>query len=216
MIESYLLENPQILEEMSARLQAQQETQNSEQAKLAIKRLHNEIYNDEDDVVLGNPNGDVTLVEFFDYNCPFCRQVMPHIPALIDSDPNLRVIIKELPVLGQNSFEAAGVSIAVNIIGADYWAFHEKLFSERGPLTLDKALQVAQDMGINIADLEKAVTGEKINEILQKTNVIAYSLGINGTPAFIIGDEIIPGAVDLEQLEAKIKNMRECGKATCE
>ncbi len=215
MIEEYLLNNPDILIAMSNLLQQEQENQTNAQTGEALVEMYDEIYNDPDNIILGNPNGDVTLVEFFDYNCPFCAQVMPHITSLIDADPNLRVIIKEFPVLGKNSEETSAISLAFYKAGGDYWAFHEKLFAIRGTITAKKALDIAQDMGVNRASLELSAASEDINRIIQNSYAIAQKLNINGTPAFIIGDEIIPGAVDLEQLELRIKNMRECNKTQC-
>lgn len=215
MIEKYLLENPEILISMTELLQTKQAAQSSQRISAALIELNDEIYNNPDSIVLGNPDGDVTLVEFFDYNCPYCRQVMPHITDLLENDKNLKVIIKEFPVLGQDSFEAAQISVAVNIIGADYWTFHEALFATRGSITAQKALDVANEMGIPIEKLKEIANSGEATRIIENSYAIAQKLDINGTPAFIIGEEIIPGAVELEQLEFHIENMRKCGKSRC-
>ncbi len=215
MIEKYLLKNPEILISMSELLQTKQAAQADQRISAALIELNDEIYNNPDSIVLGNPDGDVTLVEFFDYNCPYCRQVMPHITDLLENDKNLKVIIIEFPVLGQNSFEAAQISVAVNIIGADYWTFHETLFATRGSITAQKALEVAKDMGISEEKIKEIINSDEATRIIENAYAIAQELDINGTPAFIIGKEIIPGAVELEQLEFHIENMRKCGKSRC-
>jgi len=215
MIEKYLLANPSILQTMADALQNEQQAQQLEQSSVALVKLYDEIYNDPDNIVLGNPDGDVTLVEFFDYNCPFCKQVMPHIPALIDADPNLRIIFKEFPILGEDSIDATRISIAMYKMGANYWEFHERLYTERGKINNQKALNIAKDMGVLITELEKLAASDDVTRIIQNSYAIAQALNINGTPAFIIGNEIIPGAVELEGLQVRIENMRKCGKAQC-
>ncbi len=214
-IESYLLNNPGILEKMVSSLQEKREQEERLRIGEALKQNFDLIYNDEDNIILGNPNGDVTLVEFFDYNCPYCKQVMPHIPELLDNDDNLKIILKEFPILGQDSIEAARLSIAVHRLGGDYWEFHEALFSGRDRVNVEKALKVALEMGIDIEKLQEEAKKPEIDDIINKSYIIAQNLGINGTPAFIIGDEILPGAVDVEELQFRIENMRLCGKAIC-
>ncbi|MCF6343984.1 MAG: DsbA family protein [Devosiaceae bacterium] len=214
-IEQYLLSNPRILESMSSALQAENRQLEVERTGVALLAMKDLIYNDEDNIVLGNPDGDVALVEFFDYNCPFCKQVMPHIPELLDNDPNLKIIIKEFPILGQDSVDVARLSIAIERLGHDYWAFHKALFTGRERVTIEKARKVSLEMNINFIELELEAKKPEIDEIIKKSYTIAEALSINGTPAFIIGEEILPGAVDVEELRYRIENMRECGKANC-
>ncbi len=216
LIENYLLSNPRILERMSLALQAENRKNEAARIGVALKDMHDLIYNDENNIVLGNPEGDVTLVEFFDYNCPYCKQVMPHIPELLEADKNLRIILLEFPILGQDSVDVARLSVAVSQLGKDYWAFHEALFVGRGRVNVEKALKIASEQGINITELENEAKKPKIDEIIKKSYIIAEALAINGTPAFIIGDEILPGAVDVETLRLRIKNMRTCGKSMCD
>ncbi len=215
LIEQYLLSNPRILESMSSALQAENRKLEGERTGEALIAMKDLIYNDKDNIVLGNPDGDVALVEFFDYNCPYCKQVMPHIPELLDNDPNLKIIIKEFPILGQDSVDVARLSIAVDRLGHDYWAFHKALFTGRERVTIEKARKVSLEMNINFIELELEAKRPEIDEIIKKSYTIAEALSINGTPAFIIGNEILPGAVDVEELRFRIENMRECGKANC-
>ena len=215
MIEEYLVSNPRILETMSKNLQAEIEVEKNEKIGSTLIEFNDEIYKDPDNIILGNPNGKISLVEFFDYNCPFCKQVMPHIPALIEANPDLKIIIKEFPILGQNSLDVARLSIAVHKSGADYWEFHEKLFELRGTVTLEKAKIIATEMGLELDALELVAKNDDVTRIIQNSYAIAQALDINGTPAFILGQEIIPGAVELEQLQLRVDNMRKCAKTQC-
>ncbi len=216
MIENYLMGDPQVLQRMSNALQAQIQAEESAAAKLSLATFESEIYDDPGHVVLGNPEGDVTLVEFFDYNCGFCRRAMADMAQLLEEDSNLRIILKEFPVLSENSVDAARVAVAVaNTPGADYWAFHELLFTSRGQIGGETALAAAEQIGMNRVTLELESQGDATTQVLQRSYALAQELNITGTPAYVIGDEIIPGAVGVDALRLSISNMRECGSTTC-
>lgn len=215
MIEDYLLSNPRILQQVSAALEQEIRAAEMEQARAAIASMQVEIYEDADHVVLGNPDGDVTLVEMFDYNCGYCRQAVPDLATLLAEDPNLKVILKEFPILSQESVDAARVGVLVAQAGADYWQFHQKLFTGRGQVTRDTALAAAQDMGLSRVSLELEMAAPKVSAVLDRSYAIARALGVSGTPTYIIGDEIIPGAIGLDGLRERIANMRACGKSVC-
>ena len=216
MIEDYLLGNPRILQRVSAALEQEIRTAEAEQARAAIAAMQSEIYDDPDHIVLGNPDGDVTLVEMFDYNCGYCRQAVPDLATLIAEDKNLRVILKEFPILSDNSTAAARIAVLVGGTDADYWSFHQKLFTSRGQIDEKAALAAAKEVGLNPLLLQLEATTPRVDAILDRTYALARTLGVSGTPTYIIGDEIIPGAVGLEQLRARIANMRACGKTLCE
>ena len=216
MIENYLMADPKILQRVSNALQIQLEIEESAAAKLSLANFETEIYDDPGHVVLGNPDGDVTIVEFFDYNCGFCRRAMPDMAQLMEEDPNLRIILKEFPVLSENSVDAARVAVAVaNTPGVDYWAFHETLFTARGQISGETALAAAEEIGMNRITLELDVQSEATTSTLQRSYALAQGLNITGTPAYIIGDEIIPGAVGVDALRETISNIRKCGSASC-
>lgn len=216
MIESYLLSNPRILERVSNALQADIRAEEIEQARVAIASMQQEIYDDPDHVVLGNPDGDVTLVELFDYNCGYCRSAVPDMAALIDSDPNLRVILKEFPILSQESVDAARVAVAAQKAGIDYWAFHTSLFTGRGKVTKQAALDAAEALGLNPVTLELEAQSDAVSAVIQRSYAIAQAIGTSGTPTYIIGDEVIPGAIGADALRERIENLRECGSTVCE
>jgi protein-disulfide isomerase len=216
MIESYLLENPSILKRVSDALQAEVRATEAAQAKAALATMKIQIYEDPDNVVLGNPQGDVTLVEMFDYNCGYCRSAVPDMATLLAEDPNLKVILKEFPILSKESDDAARVAVLVRRAAVDYWSFHEKLFTGRGQVTLDAALQAAKNLGLNPITLRMEMVTPAVSAVIDRNHELARALNVSGTPTYIIGDEIIPGAIGLEQLRTRIANMRACGKTFCE
>ncbi len=216
MIEKYLMSNPKILQRVSDALKVQLHSEQQKQVRLALASFASQIYDDPDNIVLGNPNGDVTLVEFFDYNCGFCRASMPDVAALIAKDANLRVIMKEFPILSKASLEAARISVAVSKTpGADYWAFHEMLFTERGQIDAEAAYAAAEKIGLSRAALEAKAKGKDVTAFIQRSYDLAKGLSITGTPSFIIGDEIMAGAVGYDALKERVDNMRKCGSASC-
>ena len=216
LIENFLMQDPKILQRVSEALQAQLDQEKRDQARLSLANLSTDIYDDPDHVVLGNPDGDVTLVEFFDYNCGFCRRAMPDMARLLEEDKNLRIILKEFPILSQDSVEAARIAVSVAATpGADYWAFHEALFTTRGQISGQTALDAAAAMGLDPAELEQNSRSEQVTKVLQRNYELAQALDIGGTPAYVLGDEIIAGAVGYDALSQSIANLRECGSTTC-
>lgn len=216
MIESYLISNPRILERVSAALQTEIRKEDVVKARTAIASMQDQIYNNPDEIVLGNPDGDVTLVEMFDYNCSYCRSAMPDMAELLDSDPNLKIILKEFPILSQESVEAARIALAAHKAGIDYWTFHSTLFTSRGKITKESALDAAEAQGLSRVSLELDAQSEEINEIIQRSYEIAQAVGTTGTPTYILGDEVIPGAIGLEALKERIANLRACGSTICD
>ncbi|WP_439600560.1 DsbA family protein [Devosia sp.] len=215
MIEKYLLGNPRILQKVSAALDAELTAERTAATRTAMVELKPAIFDSENGIVLGNPNGDVTLVEMFDYNCGYCRQALPDLAALLDTDKNLKVILKEFPILSQGSVDAARIAAQVADADVDYWAFHQALFTSRGQVDKAVALKAAADLGLNPITLEMGMKAPRVDQVIEESYRIADRLKITGTPTFIIGDEIIPGAIGLEALQQRIANMRACGATVC-
>ena len=158
-------------------------------------------------VTLGNPEGDVTLVEFFDYNCGFCKRALSDMLALIDDDPNLKIVLKELPVLGPGSIEAARVAVAVRMEdpgGQKYLGFHQELLGGHGPVSKEKALAAAMDQGLNLASLERDMASDEVRATIVEDIKLADAVGITGTPGYVIGNNVVLGAVGLMALKARI------------
>eukprot|EP01037_Dinobryon_pediforme_P023578 gene23578-25070_t len=216
-VKSYILEHPEIIEDALNIL----DKRRSEQAALAQKSMIAEkaamIYNSPKQVVLGNPKGDVTVVEFFDYNCGYCKQALPDMVNLLKDDQKLRFVLKEFPVLSAGSEEAARVAIAVNRLAPEkYMEFHLKLLGSRGQANKAKALDVAASIGLDRAKVEaESGNTDAVLDVLSESRTIATGLGLNGTPSYIVGDTVIPGAIGIDRLKEKIAEARQlCGAGT--
>jgi protein-disulfide isomerase len=181
-----------------------------EKAKKALSEKRRELERDRDSPVLGNPNGDVTLVEFFDYRCGYCKQVAGTIQALATEDKQLRIVMKEFPILGKDSVFASRAAVAAQRQGK-YASFHMALMNHKGQLTEEAVLKTAASVGLDVDRLRAEMGREEIDAQLRRNYELAQELQIRGTPAFIVGDELIPGAVDLRTLRRKIAELRKAG-----
>lgn len=216
LVRQYLVANPEVLRDAATALDARQAAEEAAAQRLAIQDNRQEIYNSKSQVVIGNPDGDVTLVEFFDYNCTYCRKAAPDIAQLISEDPRLRVVLKEFPILGPGSVEAAKVSIALADLAQDkYRPFHDRLLSDQAPAGADRALAVVDTLGTDSEAIKSAIGEPKVTETINAVYGLATRLGLTGTPTFVIGDQVIVGAVGYEALRSKIQAMRTCGAPDC-
>jgi protein-disulfide isomerase len=206
-VRTYLLEHPEIVAEAINRLEARQGEQAAADAKAGLTSRSDEVFRDPDSPVGGNPSGDVTLVEFFDYNCPYCRMMAPVMAEAEAADPQLRIVYKELPILGPNSVFAAKVALAANKQGK-YVALHRALYQLRGPIDEGKVLEAAATVGLNIDRMKADMQDAAIDGALEKTGKLAQALQITGTPGFVVGDQLTTGATDLSTLQALIGKAR--------
>jgi protein-disulfide isomerase len=216
-VRDYLLKNPEILTEVMSELEKRQtEAQRVAQAA-ALKETRETLLNAPHSFVAGNPKGDVTLVEFFDYNCGYCKRALSDVRTLVKADPKLRVVLKDFPVLGPDSVEASRVALAVKnqLQGDKLFDYHVKVLETRGRVNGERAMAVAKEMGLDMARLQKDMDSPTVRSALQENVSLGDKLGLSGTPAFIIGDEVIAGAVGLDPLRQVVAGVRECGKATC-
>ena len=216
-VREYLIAHPEVLQEAMAELEKRQGMAEAEKHKAAVKEYSQAIFSSPRQVNLGNPDGNVTFVEFFDYNCSYCKRAMTDMLTLMKDDPKLKVVLKEFPVLGPGSVEAAQVAIAVRMqdkTGKKYLDFHQKLLGGRGQADKAHALAAAKEAGLNMAQIEKDLTSPEIKATLEESFKIAEALGMNGTPSYVIGSDVVVGAVGLQALQEKI-NTNRCGKATC-
>ncbi len=216
-VRDYLMKNPEILQEAMAELEKrQQEAQKVAQAS-ALKETRDTLHNSPHGFVAGNPNGDVTVVEFFDYNCGYCKRALADLQTLIKGDPKLKVVLRDFPVLGPDSLEASKVALAAKqqLKGDKLFDYHTRLLESRGRVNGERAIAVAKEMGLDVAKLQKDMQAPDIQAALQENVGLGDKLGLSGTPAFIIGDEIIPGAVGVEPIRKTVAGVRQCGHATC-
>ena len=202
-----LLENPEILREASRILQAREEQKRNDNVSEQIREYSSELTDTEDTVVIGNPAGDITIIEFFDYNCPYCKTAAKDLQELIKSDENIKFIPREWPILNDNSVIAARAALA-SIAQGKYKEYHWRLMKE-GSLTEAKIFQIAKDLKIDISNLKKDMESEFVVNHIAKSTALARRIGFSGTPLFIIEGNFFPGFVPLEELELIISDIRE-------
>jgi protein-disulfide isomerase len=210
-IKEYLLANPEVLEEVSAELTKRQQAAETAKAAAGVKKHADTLFNSPRGVIVGGRDGDVNFVEFFDYNCGFCKKAMADMLDLMKDDPKLRVTLKEFPVLGQGSVEAAQVAVAVRMQdpnGKKYLDFHQKLLGARGTADKAKAMAAAKDAGLDMARLEKDIAGPEVKATLEENFKIAEDMGLNGTPSYVIGEQVVVGAIGADALKEKIAAAR--------
>jgi protein-disulfide isomerase len=211
-IKDYLLKHPEVLQEAMAELEKKQAVAESEKARSAVKTHSEAIFNSPRQVTLGNPQGDVTFVEFFDYNCGYCKRALTDMVELMGKDPKLKVVLKEFPVLGPSSVDAAQVAVAVRMqdkTGKKYLEFHQKLLTGRGQVDKAKALATAKEIGLDMARLDKDLKSDEVAKTLEESMKLAEALGLNGTPSYVIGNDVVIGAVGLSTLSQKIQAARQ-------
>ncbi len=215
-IRDYLLKNPEIMIEVQAALEAKMTAQQAEQTAQALKNNAAGLFKTTSAPIAGNPDGDVTVVEFFDYNCGFCKRALDGMAELIKKDDNVRVVLKEFPIFGEQSEQAARVALAAREQGK-YWEVHTGLLTEPGRANKAKGLKVAKQHGLDIAKLEADMTSDKVTEEIERVQRLAREMGIRGTPHFLVDDKVIPGAPEdlLQQLEARVAQVRESGCTYC-
>lgn len=210
-VHDYLLQNPQLMVQVFQKLQMQQQADMQQHAIKSIQANANALFNDANSPVAGNANGTVTLVEFFDYQCPHCKEMASIISGLVNQDKNLKIVFKEFPIF-PGSMYAAQAALAAQLQGK-YWPFHNALMAANNPLQKNDVLAAASKVGLDVTQLEKDMSSATIQNELQQNEQLAEKLGLAGTPAFIIQSNsdktktfFVPGQVgasDLQQLIQK-------------
>jgi len=215
-IHDYLMAHPEVIDEASQELQKHRDQQLAETQSKAIEEKASIIYSSDHQMVLGNPDGPINIVEFFDYNCTYCRRAVADMTALLKANPDLRMVMKEFPILSEGSVEAARISVAVKDTAPDkYLDFHQELFARPGQASEAKALQVATDLGLDADALKAAASAGDVTASLQEVHQLATDLGISGTPSYVVGKEIVPGAIGFDGLQAMVSAIRKCGATVC-
>jgi protein-disulfide isomerase len=210
-IKSYLLQHPEVLQDAMNALEKKQQEADAEKARTTIKDNNATLFNSPHQVVLGNPQGETTVVEFFDYNCGYCKRALPDMLTLLKTDSNIRFVLKEFPVLGEGSVEAAHVAVAARMqdpAGKKYIDFHQKLLGGRGPADKAHALAAAKDAGFDMARIEKDMNSDEVKATIDENMKLADALGVSGTPSYVVGSELVVGAVGLDSLKEKIAAAR--------
>jgi protein-disulfide isomerase len=206
-VKDYLMAHPEVMQDAMAELEKRQQDAEAEKHRVAVHDNNATLLSSPHQVVLGNPQGKVTMVEFFDYNCGYCKRALPDMVELLKTNPNLKFILKEFPVLGEGSVEAARVAVAVRMqdaSGKKYLEFHQKLLGGRGPADKAHALAAAKDLGFDMARIEKDMNSDEAKKTIDENLKLADAIGVSGTPTYVVGNEVVVGAVGLDTLKEKL------------
>ena len=207
LIKEYLMENPNVIFESIEAYRAEQERIAEETATQKITE-HLAYMTRADAPSVGNPNADVTVIEFFDYNCGYCKKALPDIQAAVRDDENVRVVFKEMPILGPTSKTAAQWALAAHKQGK-YFEYHTALMEHAGPKEPEELEKLAAKVGLDIEQMKKDAASQEIQEDLDKVLSVGRDVGVNGTPAFIVGTTFVPGYVGEQGLKDAIAAERE-------
>lgn len=208
-VRAYLLEHPEVIFEAIQILEARRAADKGERDARLVAEHSEELFHDPDDWVGGNPDGDVTLVEFFDYRCGYCKRAHPQVQALLEQDPDLRYVAKEFPILGPDSMAAARMALAALELDPEkYGALNDQLMSFRGQLTEAAAYRIAGDLGYDVEALRERAARPDIEVTIRENHRLARALDINGTPGFVLGDRIIRGFLPREEMAAAVAEVR--------
>ena len=210
MLKAYFDEHPEIIAEVSQKLRAKQLAERQAQGQKALAENRSQLFEDHSDPVIGNPRGDVTLVEFFDNECPFCKKLSPAIDKLVSEDSGVRVVLKEFPILGPGSETSARYALAA-IGQGKYTQFHSALMEDKTPehqLAEPRILEIAAKAGLDVERLKRDAAQPAITAHIEANRSLARKLTISGTPGLVIGDKIESGALTLESLRQAVSEMR--------
>ena len=216
-VHDYLVNNPEVLKDAIEALDKHDKAAADAERQKVVMSQAGPLFSSKYQATVGNPNASATLVEFFDYNCHYCKGALPDIAKLMKDDPNLKVVLKDFPVLGPGSVEAAKVAAAARnqLPGDKFWAFHSKLLASHGPVGKAEAMAVAKDLGLDMDRLAKDSESGDVKTGLDETMQLADALQINGTPTFVLGQDLVVGAVGYDQLKSKVDSVHKCGRAAC-
>jgi protein-disulfide isomerase len=209
-IHDYFMAHPEFMIEVLHAAEAKLKEEKAADSKLLIAAKQGELFHDETAPTGGNPDGDVTIVEFFDYRCPYCKQVEPSLEAMVKEDLKLRIVYKEFPVLGPASIYASRMALAARMQGK-YAAFHTAMMATRGQITEETIVKVAKTVGLDVDKAKADMHAPEIEDQLKRNLALAQELAIEGTPAFIVGNKLVPGATDIDSLKKLVAAARKSG-----
>jgi protein-disulfide isomerase len=209
-VRQYLLDNPQVLMEAMQVLQEQQDQLAATQEQTVLSENHDFLFNDPDSWVGGNPDGDITVVEFIDYRCGYCRKANEEVASLIQSDGNIRFVVKEFPILGDDSIASSRFAIAVRLLHGDdaYAAAHDALITLRGTPDAQTLSRLAEDMGLAPQPVIEMMNNDRVTSIIAANHAIAQQLNISGTPTFIVGGVLLRGYLPEEDMRKIVADER--------
>lgn len=204
LVREYILDNPEIIAEAITLLQARQETARLERQQQNLEQVADDLRNPPEDTIIGNPDGAITVVEFFDYNCGYCKSMFQTVLDSMQTNDELRLVLIELPILGPNSVTASKAALASRAQDL-YGPFHQALMNHRGSLNESTIMTLARGVGLNVDKLKADMKDPEIEDIIDKNRELAQKLEISGTPAFVVGSNLVPGAVSPDQFNLLIE-----------
>jgi protein-disulfide isomerase len=207
-VEQYIRAHPEVIEQTLQALQVKREAEERERVRKLIATKQAELLNDPNSPVSGKLDGDVTVVEFFDYRCGYCKRVAGAVTQLQQDDPNVRIVYKDYPILGEGSVLAARAALASKAQGK-HLAFHEALLASEEDLTPETIFALATAVGLDTEKLHRDMESPSIQTAIERNRTLARELGINGTPGFIVGTELVPGALELKDLQNLVNQVRQ-------
>ncbi len=216
-IHEYVVSHPELIKEAAEELDRRDKAAELADREKTMASEGGKLFHSPGQAVVGNPDGDVTLVEFFDYNCGYCKQSLATVTKLIEGDPKLRVVLKDFPILGPDSVETAEVATAARqqLKGPKFWEFHKRLLGVRGHVGKAQAIAVAKELGADADQLEKDMKSPATRAALAESEELAEKLHFSGTPSWVVGQDAYVGGLSFPEMKAKIDNVRKCGKAAC-
>ncbi|MGB9152765.1 MAG: DsbA family protein [Alphaproteobacteria bacterium] len=207
-IKDYLTnKHPEVIMQGADNLKLRQQEEAEAKSKEGVAKFKDRVFNDPNSPVGGNPKGDVTIVEFYDFNCGYCKAAEEGVERLLKEDKNIKFIYKDFPILGPTSFEASKAALA-SVKQGKFQAFHDALFAKKEHLTSDMIYQTAKDVGLDVEKLKKDMEDPAIKAMLSDNIKLGQDIGLNGTPMFIINEGVIPGAIPYEQMKKAVADAR--------
>lgn len=216
-VKDYILKHPEVIQQAIQELSDRERIAEAAARNKNLADIKGKLYSSPNEAIVGNPDGKITLVEFFDYNCGYCKKMLPDIARLMKANPDLRVILRDFPVLSDASIDAAAVAAGVRdqFKGGKFWDYHQRLLGMHGLVGKEQAEALAQDMGANMSKLRADAHQPQAKAGIEESFRFGRALQIQGTPSYIVGDDIVDGAVGYDELQGKVDNIRKCGKAVC-
>jgi protein-disulfide isomerase len=216
-VKSYILKHPEVIQQAIEELSDREKVAEAAARSKSLSDLQGALYSSPNEAIVGNPQGKITLVEFFDYNCGYCKKMLPDIAHLMKANPDLKIILRDFPVLSDASVDAATVAAGVRdqFKGEKFWEFHQRLLAMHGLVGKEQAEALAQDMGANMRQLAHDSSAPQTKAGIEESFKMGRVLQIQGTPSYIVGDAVVDGAVGYDDLQGKVDNVRKCGKTVC-
>jgi protein-disulfide isomerase len=209
-VRAYLMENPEVLVEVMNELEAREQVAAVARDKEMLAAQSDAIFNDAASYVGGNPDGDITVVEFIDYRCGYCRKAWQEVDQLVEGDGNIRFVLKEFPILGEQSVLASRFAIAVLQLHGDdaYKQAHDALLSMRADTTPDALVRVANDLGLEPQPIMDRMNAPEVTKVIEDNHRLAQTMDISGTPTFVVGGTMVRGYVPLEAMQQIVEEQR--------